>query len=71
MISSEQDTCWRDDLCKDVCIFVDDIVGLPLPQTTVVHIINPAVPQLEEWIIQNVEMAHKTVFERVYQQGEK
>lgn len=55
-------------LIDDVCIFVDGLTDIPLPQVRMAQYINPNIPMFTEWVIANVEMAKKTVLDRVYSQ---
>ncbi len=51
---------------NDVCIFVDDLVDLNLPKTRVTQCINLNNVHSVGWVINTVEIAHKTVVKRVY-----
>ena len=53
-------------LIDDICLFVDGLIDIPLPQVRMVQCIKPITSRFTEWVIVNVEMAKKTVLERVY-----
>lgn len=71
VISSDQVPSWRKEYCDDVCIFLDALVKLPLPQVKIVHLINPADIAFVELVVQNVEFAYRKSFARISQRGEE
>lgn len=54
------------EFCDDVCIFIDNLIEIQLPRTKLVHVINPDEPRFTDWVVNITQMAHKSVFERVY-----
>ena len=63
--------CKENEACENYCIFVDGAHDKKIPKTLMVNVISQSMPMFVECVINNVNMARKTAYERIYKRCER